>query len=324
MPAGMPATGAVPASASAGAKAQPAPGTSKKETKTRTDAIALGAIALVILGLVGGGAFWYRSRLSRASAPPAATPAEPAPGGTATIDPTVVPPPTPATPDPLAPPTPGAPGAPTSGTATPTVTPGTAAGPSTTPGGKSSTTFPAPPAPGTTPGSAPFSTTPAGAPVIILGAPSGAKAPATVPPPGNPAVATAPANDPLVAFTNVKLYVVSGKRANDRDVLINFANGHIAVLPKDGGEAMGTLPYGSIAKATYVKARDPKWDTALPSPPEGLDVGSFLRQSRHWLVIQTGSGFTILRLEDSNASRVVDTFASRTGKPVDRPRTSDK
>ena len=79
-----------------------------------------------------------------------------------------------------------------------------------------------------------------------------------------------------MAFTNVKLYVVNGNRTNDRDVLINFANGQIAVLPKGGGEVMGSLPYGNIAKATYVKARNPKWDTALPSPPEGLDVGSFL------------------------------------------------
>ena len=219
--------------------------------------------------------------------------------------------------------TPGVPGAPISGTATPTVTPGTVAIPSTPPGGKSSTTLPAPPAPGTTPGVAPSATTPSGAPTTIL-VPPGAKAPGTVPPPASPPVAPPPANDPLVAFTNVKLYVVSGNRANDRDVLINFANGQIAVLPKDGGEAMGTLPYSSITKATYVKARDPKWDTALPSPPEGLDVGSFLRQQRHWLVVQTGTGFTILRLEDNNVLRVVDTFASRTGKPVDRPRTSDK
>jgi len=323
MPAGMPATSPVPVSTPAAAAPKPAAATVKKDTKTKSDAIALGAIALVILGLVGGGAYWYRSRHSRATETPPAAPAEPAPGGTATIDPTAVPPPTPVTPEPLAPPTPGAPGAAAGGAAIAPGAPGAVPPPG---GGKTAT-----PAAGAIPGGAPSpttpaGTTPAGATPVVPGVPNGrgAKGPGAVPPPGTPPATPVPANDPLVAFTSVKLYVVSGNRANDRDVLINFANGQITVLPKNGGEAMGALPYDAIAKATYVKARDPKWDTALPSPPEGLDVGSFLRQSRHWLVIQTSTGFTILRLEDSNASRMVDTFQSRTGKPVDRPRTSDK
>ena len=318
MPAGMPATGPVPVSNPAATAPKPAAATVKKNTKTKSDAIALGAIALVILGLVGGGAYWYRSRHSRATETPPAAPAEPAPGGTATIDPTAVPPPTPVTPDPIAPPAPGSPGAAAGGAATAPGAPGAGAVPPPS-GGK-----PATPATGAVPGGAPSATTPTGTTTLTVpGVPNG-RGPGAVPPPGTPPATPAPATDPLVAFTNVKLYVVSGNRANDRDVLINFANGQITVLPKNGGEAMGALPYDAIAKATYVKARDPKWDTALPSPPEGLDVGSFLRQSRHWLVIQTSTGFTILRLEDSNASRVVDTFESRTRKPVDRPRTSDK
>ena len=174
MPAGVPATGALAAPAPTGAQPQPAAVTARKDTKTRTEAIALGAIALVILGLVGGGAYWYRSRLTRTIEPPPAAPAEPAPGGTATIDPTVVPPPTPATPDPLAPPAPGSVAAPISSTATPTAPPVAGTVP---PGGKSSTTPPAPPAPGTTP---------AGAPTTTLGVPDGrgTKAPGTVPAPG--------------------------------------------------------------------------------------------------------------------------------------------
>jgi eukaryotic-like serine/threonine-protein kinase len=323
-----------------GVKPQVVPATGKKDTKTKSDAIALGAIALVILGLVGGAAFWYRSRIARTPVepPPASTPAQPAPGTTATIDP-ATPPATAAAPtDPAAsssgaavPPATGSPTVPSSGAPGAVVPPGTPNA-----GAKSPATTPATPsAPGTAT-IVPGTTTPPGAttagkagstplPPGTVPATPGAKGGATVPVAGTTPTTPAPvATDPLVAFTNVKLYVVSGKRANDRDVLINFQNGQIAVLPKDGGEAMGTLPYGSIAKATYVKARDPKWDTSLPSPPEGLDVGSFLRQSRHWFVIQTGTGFTILRLEDNNASRLVDTFESRTGKPVDKPRTSDK
>jgi hypothetical protein len=138
-----------------------------------------------------------------------------------------------------------------------------------------------------------------------------------------PAAAAAPP-ETLVAFNNVKLYEVSGKRSNDRDVLLNFTGGQISVLPKDGGEAISTLPYRSITKATYVKARDPKWDTSLLSPPEGLDVGSVFRQSRHWLVLQLPDRFAILRLEDNNFARILETFEARTGLRLDRPQSNEK
>jgi len=133
-----------------------------------------------------------------------------------------------------------------------------------------------------------------------------------------------PANDPLVAFNNVKLYVVTGKRTEDRDVLLNFAGGQMSVLPKNGGEALIITQYRNIAKATYVKARDPRWDAGLSAPPEGLDVGSMFRQSRHWLVVQTKDNYTILRLDDENATKVLDTFESRTGLRIDRPKVNEK
>ena len=113
----------------------------------------------------------------------------------------------------------------------------------------------------------------------------GTAAPTT--PAVTPTTPATPANDPLVAFNNVKLYVVTGKRGDDRDVLLNFAGGQMTILPKNGGEALIITQYRNVAKATYVKGRDPRWDAGLTAPPEGLDVGSMFRQSRHWLVVQT-------------------------------------
>jgi hypothetical protein len=159
----------------------------------------------------------------------------------------------------------------------------------------------------------------AGAGTKGRGTPTGTTAPGTA-----TVAATTPVNDPLVAFSNVKLYVVSGKRGDDRDVLLNFAGGQMSVLPKNGGEALIITQYRNVAKATYVKGRDPRWDAGLPSPPEGLDVGSFLRQSRHWLVVQTKDNFTILRLDDENATKVLDVFEARTGLRIDRPKTNEK
>jgi hypothetical protein len=147
--------------------------------------------------------------------------------------------------------------------------------------------------------------------------------PATVPPPPVTGEAAAPAaSDPLLTFPDVKLYsVTNGKNTSDRDALLSFAGGQLLVMPKSGGAPLVTLPYGTITRATYVKARDPKWDRALPGPPEGVDVGSFLRQGRHWLVLQGADHYQILRLEDNNVTHILSAIEARTGVKVDRPKS---
>jgi hypothetical protein len=128
-------------------------------------------------------------------------------------------------------------------------------------------------------------------------------------------------SDPLATFTDVKLLEISGKRGTDRDAILNFGGGQLLIMPRSGGAAMATLPYKRITRATYVRARDPKWNTALPSPPEGLDVGSFMRTARHWLVLQGPDHYEVLRLEDDNVTRILGAFEARTGIKIDRPKS---
>ena len=72
-----------------------------------------------------------------------------------------------------------------------------------------------------------------------------------------------------------------------------------------------------------MSARDPKWDASLTGPPADLDVGSILRQSRHWLVLQTDDSYAILRLDDQrNVPRFLDMLQTRTGIKVERPAAS--
>ena len=182
--------------------------------------------------------------------------------------------------------------------------------------------------PGTAPAAASSSAT-----GVALGATpvpknAGARAGATPTPTATPAPNTAAVaagaaaggatNEALATFPNVKIYVVEGKRATDRDVLLNFAGGQVMVMPKNGGEAIATVPYKKILKATYTVSRDPKWDTALPGPPEGLDVGTFMRTNRHWLVVQGSERFAILRLDENNVRQILETFEARTGLKVER------
>ena len=178
--------------------------------------------------------------------------------------------------------------------------------------------------PGTVPAAAGSSA--AGVATVAIPVPknAGARAGATPTPTATPAAAPANApagavaSDPLATFPSVKFYVVAGKRATDRDVLLNFSGGQVLVMPKSGGEAIAEIPYKKILKATYTAARDPKWDNSLPGPPEGLDVGTFMRTTRHWLVVQGSDRFAVLRLDDSNFRQILEMFEARTGLKIER------
>jgi serine/threonine-protein kinase len=131
--------------------------------------------------------------------------------------------------------------------------------------------------------------------------------------------ADAAADAVLATFPNVKFFtVVDGKRTNDRDVVLNFVNGQVHVMPKNGGQPIAAVPYRRILRATYSLGRDPKWDESLPGPPAGIDVGSFMRQTKHWLVVQGADSYAMLRLEDNNFKQILETFELRTGLKVDR------
>ena len=108
--------------------------------------------------------------------------------------------------------------------------------------------------------------------------------------------------------------------------MIAFLATQLSVVPKKGGPAIATLAFKSIARATYVHAKDPRWDPAFASPVEAFEVpGSALalgmRGARHWLVLQSkiGGTFMILRLEDENATLIMDAVKARTGLPIVTP-----
>lgn len=130
--------------------------------------------------------------------------------------------------------------------------------------------------------------------------------------------------DELIAFPDVRILVVEGRKARDQEALLNFSGGQIAVLDRRAGTAMATIPYRNLVAATYVRARNPKWNAALVSPPNDLDVGGVLRTAKHFLTLQTKDAYQILRLEDANVLRVLQTVEARTGVTIDRPSSNDR
>jgi len=125
--------------------------------------------------------------------------------------------------------------------------------------------------------------------------------------------------DEYLAFSNVKLLSVVGTKAQDQDVLMSFVGGQISLTAKSGGSALVSMPYKTVVHATYTKAKDPKWDATLPAPPDKLDMPGFIiRTARHWLTLQSKTGYLILRLDDDNFERIVQTIEARTGVKVER------
>ncbi|MEO8069764.1 MAG: protein kinase, partial [Acidobacteriota bacterium] len=150
-------------------------------------------------------------------------------------------------------------------------------------------------------GTAAPASTPLAAEVPVASTPSVVNAAPVATP--TPKAAAPPIDDTHQAFSDVKVLVVNGKKSDDEDVLLSFVGGQISVLGKKSGTAIASVPYKNVLHATYVHARDPRWDESFVSPPKDLDVGGMLRTSKHWLVLQTKDNYFILRLSDSGTTK---------------------
>lgn len=126
-----------------------------------------------------------------------------------------------------------------------------------------------------------------------------------------------------VVFNDVKYIHVSGEKGADEDARLIFGGGQVQVRSRKD-QALAAEQYKRLARATYVRAKNPKWDQLLPGPPPALDLSNFLRSTRHWLVLQSKTAFVILRLDDSNWQQILDTFETRTGLKVDRPPVTER
>jgi len=129
-----------------------------------------------------------------------------------------------------------------------------------------------------------------------------------------------PIDDSHLAFENIKLYVVSGRRGQDEDVIINLGGGRISIASAKEGTPIAAMTYSDLVRAVYVHGRDPKWDQGpgAAGPPADLDAGGVFRTSKHWLVLQAVSRYLILKLDDGNWRKVVDEVARRTGIAVEQ------
>jgi serine/threonine-protein kinase len=136
--------------------------------------------------------------------------------------------------------------------------------------------------------------------------------------PGGAMQRTAPVPSPVPAvFGNVKWLAVQEGRTSDRDVQLLLSKGRLDVVTDDARTTIATIPYRQIAKATYVRARDPRWDPLLSAPADKINVPGVLGKPRHWLVVQTRQTYAIFRLDGNDWAQVLAAFTARTAVPID-------
>src|SRR6185436_3956201 len=136
-----------------------------------------------------------------------------------------------------------------------------------------------------------------------------------------PAAGSGPATPvlPPASFKNVKLLTVDGSRTTASDAALLFSDAEVSVASTDTKVGSRALRYPQIAKATYVRARDPQWDPLLSAPAGKIDVPGILGRARHWLVLQSRDAYVILRLDGDDRLDVLKAFEERTGITVERP-----
>jgi serine/threonine-protein kinase len=316
----------------AGTGAQPLPGTGPSTaanvaptgaTATRKSSMStMAMIAAAAVVVIGIGAFVWSRRQSAAPAPAAdaATPATPAPASTDAnaTPPAATPPPADQTAPDAAKPATVAPAAAVPADAGRVAPPATSA-----PGARGASSTPVNGAPPSTSASSSTTTAKPDAATIAANGARSASPPATgargaTPPATTPAAPAAPIDDTFHTFKDIKFMVVKANDSQDQDALLNLGSGQITVVPKDGGAAYAAIPYGTVVKATYAHMKDPKWDAALPAPPDNLNIHGFMRGTRHWLMLQSKTGYALLRLDDTNWKGILDAIEARCNLKIDK------
>ena len=127
---------------------------------------------------------------------------------------------------------------------------------------------------------------------------------------------------PPVVFTPLKLVVLTGNKARERDVTVRLGERDVAVTDRSAGASLANVPYNTVVGLFYSRSPEPRWTgpTGVVIPVAKVDRGrfGFLRGDRDWLTIRTPTEFTALRPESSHLARMIEALEARTGLKVVR------
>lgn len=124
-----------------------------------------------------------------------------------------------------------------------------------------------------------------------------------------------------VTFNEVELLVKNGNGVDEKSVQVKLLEESLTITSKNGAIAK-TFRYDDIKNAEYSYSKNPRWKTALGLgaasivfPPLlliALPLG-FSKHRRHWVTIQTGEDYAVLKLSKSTRKLFIPSFETKSG-----------
>jgi serine/threonine protein kinase len=126
---------------------------------------------------------------------------------------------------------------------------------------------------------------------------------------------------PIVTFAKMKLLVIDGGKARDRDSSLRLGADGLEVL--DNGKTIESAAYRDVIGVFHSHSREPRWTTpdgiAVPVAQTGGKFG-FLKGVPDWVTLRTRHTFIPLRVQDEDLARVIAELETRTGARIVRTR----
>jgi len=123
------------------------------------------------------------------------------------------------------------------------------------------------------------------------------------------------------SFGEIELLVRNGNDVDEKSVRVKFLEDSLTITSKNGAIAK-TFRYDDIKNAEYSYSKNPRWKTGL-----GLGAASILfppllflaiplgfsKHRRHWVTIQTGEDYAVLKLSKSTRKMFIPMFETKSG-----------
>jgi hypothetical protein len=126
------------------------------------------------------------------------------------------------------------------------------------------------------------------------------------------------------SFSEIELLVQNGNDVDEKSVQVRFLEDSLTITSKNGAIAK-TFRYADIKTAEYSYSKNPRWKTGLALgaasilfPPLlflAVPLG-FSKHRRHWVTIQTGADYAVLKLSKSTRKMFIPTFETKSGVTI--------
>ena len=120
-------------------------------------------------------------------------------------------------------------------------------------------------------------------------------------------------------FSNIKLLVNTGGKAEEQDAILRLEDEALVISSK-GGTTLKTLRYDTMKSLEYSYSKSPRWKSGAVA---AVAVGVFaipiffMKGKKHWLTAVSGSEFALLRLDKNNYKIILPALEAKTGMKVE-------